>query len=141
MERTSPAEFNAHVVEEFRANGGRVGGALGHTPLLLLHHVGARSGIERVTPLAYLAQGDGRYAVIASDGGSPRHPAWYHNLKANPKATVEVGDKTFEAVAEELDAVARSELWPAIVTWAAVAHEYQSMTTRTIPVFILVRQG
>src|SRR5580704_16679040 len=97
---TSRATFNAEVVEEFRARGGHVSGPLAGTPLMLVHHIGARSGIERVVPLAYLPQPDGKFVIIASDGGSPRHPAWYYNLKANPRIRVEVGMQTFLVVAE-----------------------------------------
>jgi deazaflavin-dependent oxidoreductase (nitroreductase family) len=82
---------NEEIIAEFRANGGRVGGTLAGTPMILVHHRGARSGIERVTPLAGTPDGDGRYVVVASNGGSPTHPAWYHNLKADPRITIEAG--------------------------------------------------
>ncbi len=141
MDSTSAAEFNAEIVAEFRAGGGRVSGPLAGTPLMLVHHIGARSGIERVVPLAYLPQPDGKFVIIASDGGSPRHPAWYYNLKANPKIRVEVGMQTFLVVAEEADNAARSALWPTIVDQAPAAGKFQEMTTRTIPVFILTREG
>lgn len=134
------AEFNHAIVEEFRASGGHVGGPLADTPLILVHPRGARSGIERVVPLAYLSQPDGQFAIVASDGGSHRHPDWYHDLKANPKIWVEVGAETFWVVAEELDVAARSALWPTIVRGAPAASEFQDMTTRTIPVFILRRE-
>jgi deazaflavin-dependent oxidoreductase (nitroreductase family) len=132
-------EFNAHTIEEFRANGGRVGGSLSGTPMLLLHHIGARSGIERVSPLACSPQPDGRIAIIASNGGSPTHPAWYHNLKANPRVSVETGTEMFTAEAAELDAAARADLWPRLVAESPTAGEYQSRTARRIPVFILTR--
>lgn len=132
---------NAGIVKEFRARGGRVSGPFAGTALILVHHTGARSGIERVVPLAYLPQPDGQFVIIASNGGSPRHPAWYYNLKANPKITVEVGAETFRVVAEELDTAARAAAWPAIVGQAPAAGEFQKMTTRTIPVFILTREG
>ena len=93
-------EANARIIEEFRANGGRVGGAFEGTPLLLLHHTGARSGTRRINPVAYLAD-DGRYVVIASRGGAPANPAWYHNLMAHPHATIEVGRDTIDVVASE----------------------------------------
>jgi deazaflavin-dependent oxidoreductase (nitroreductase family) len=135
------AELNAAVAAEFRATGGQVGGPLAGTRLLLLHHVGARSGTARVVPLAYVRLTDGRLVVTASDGGSPRHPGWYYNLKANPEITVELGDETFVAVAEELDRARRAELWPAIVERAPAVGGFQTMTARTIPVFILTREG
>ena len=84
---SSPADFNAQVIEEFRAKGGRVGGMFEGLPILLLHHTGAKSGTERVNPLAYLAD-DGRYVVIASKGGAPKTPAWYHNLRAHPRVKI-----------------------------------------------------
>jgi deazaflavin-dependent oxidoreductase (nitroreductase family) len=141
MDSPSPAEFNAEIVKEFRARGGHVSGPLADTPLMLVHQIGARSGTERVVPLAYLPQPDARFVIIASNGGSRRHPAWYYNLKANPKIMVEVGAETFQVVAEELDPAARSVVWPAIVEQAPAAGEFQSMTSRTIPVFILTREG
>ena len=135
------AEFNAGIVAEFRARGGHASGPSPGTPLMLVHHTGARSGIERVVPLAYLPQPGGRFVIIASDGGSPRHPAWYYNLKANPKVRVEVGTQAFLVVAEELDTAARSAPWPAIVDQVPAAGKFQEMTTRTIPVLILTREG
>ena len=89
--------FNNQVIEEFRANDGLVTGSLTGTPILLLHHVGARSGIERVTPLSYTPYRAGGYLIVASNGGSPTHPSWYHNLKAHPTTHVEVGPETFTA--------------------------------------------
>src|SRR4051794_17004391 len=135
------AEFNAEVIEEFRANGGKVSGALADTRIVLLHHIGARSGLERVVPLAYVPHTDGRFLIIASDGGSYRHPAWFHNLKAHPRITVEIGAETFRVVAEELDTAERSALWPTIVEQAPSADEFQRMTARTIPVFMLTRES
>ena len=109
------SDYNAKVIKEFRANGGRVGGMWESTTLILIHHVGARSGIERVTPLACFPQGDGRFAIWAANGGSPTHPNWYYNLKAHPRITVEVGTQTFTVLAQELDDAARAELWPKLV--------------------------
>jgi deazaflavin-dependent oxidoreductase (nitroreductase family) len=138
---SSPAEFNAKIIEEFRASGGHVSGPLAGTPLILVHHRGARSGTERVVPLAYLPGPDGQFVIVASHGGSPRNPAWYYNLKAHPEIMVEVGAEMFRVVARELDPAARSALWPAIVGQAPAAGEFQHLTTRTIPVFILTREG
>ena len=95
-----PNDWNDTIIKEFRANGGNVA-QFGKQPLLLLHTTGAKSGQERVNPLAYLA-GDGRLYVFASFAGRPENPAWYHNLKANPSVTVEVGADTFEATATEV---------------------------------------
>ena len=96
----SPADYNAQIIDEFHANEGRVGGMWEETPMLLLHHIGAKSGKSRVTPLAYLRDG-GRHVVIASNGGAPTSPGWYHNLKAHPNVTIEVGTETFDVVARE----------------------------------------
>lgn len=95
--------YKREVIAEFRSNGGRVGGQWAGRTLLLLHHVGAKSAIPRVTPLGYLPRPDGSFVVVACNGGSPRHPGWYHNLKANPAAVVEVGSHTFDVVATEVD--------------------------------------
>jgi deazaflavin-dependent oxidoreductase (nitroreductase family) len=93
MGGSSPTVFNARIVEEFRARGGHVNGTLADLALILVHHIGVRSGKERVVPLVYFAQPDGRLVIIASNGGVPEHPAWYHKLKANPKVMVEVVPK------------------------------------------------
>lgn len=125
-------DHNAKIIEEFRANEGRVGGPWAGTTLVLIHHLGARSGIERVSPLACSPQGGGRFAVVASHGGSPTHPDWYHNLKANPRIKVEVGTQAFTVLAEELDDTARAELWPKLVAEAPQLVEYQARITRRI---------
>ena len=107
---TSPDDFNAGVIEEFRANQGRVGGPLGGSPLLLLHHTGARSGTRRINPLVYLPDGD-RYVVFASKAGAPTNPDWYHNLKANPNVSIEVGPDTIDVVASEATGEERERLF------------------------------
>jgi deazaflavin-dependent oxidoreductase (nitroreductase family) len=134
------SDFNATIIEEFRANGGRIGGSFAGTTMILVHHIGARSGIERVTPLACSPQGDGRFAIVASNGGSPAHPDWYYNLKANPRINVEVGTQTFTVLAEELGDTARAGLWPKLVAEAPAIGEHQAKTTRRIPLFMLTRQ-
>jgi deazaflavin-dependent oxidoreductase (nitroreductase family) len=136
-----PDTYNARIIEEFRANQGQVGGDWAGSPLILLHHVGARSGIERVTPLGCFPLPDGRYAIVASNGGSATHPNWYYNLKANPTTTVEVGAETVAVVAEELDDAARAEVWPALVAHAPQIDEYSKLVARPIPVFVLTRVG
>ena len=98
----SPADFNDQIIEEFRANQGRVGGRFEGSPLLLLHHTGAKSGKSRINPLAYLSNG-GRYVVFASKGGAPTNPDWYHNLKAHPNAAIEVGTDMIDVVASRGD--------------------------------------
>jgi deazaflavin-dependent oxidoreductase (nitroreductase family) len=150
---TNPAadqasDYNTEIINEFRANGGRVGGIWEGTTLILLHHLGARSGTERVTPVACSPQPGGRLAIWAANGGLPAHPTWYHNLKAHPQITVEVGTQTFTVLAQELDDAARAELWPTLVAqWPkpGVAGSpdlgaAQARTTRQIPVFLLTRQ-
>jgi deazaflavin-dependent oxidoreductase (nitroreductase family) len=114
------SDYNTKIIEEFRANEGRVGGPLG-IPLILIHHVGAKSGIERVTPAGLLPQPDGRFAIAASHGRSPAHPDWYYNLKAHPRITVEVGTQTFPVLAEELAGAARAALWPTLAAQAPSA--------------------
>jgi deazaflavin-dependent oxidoreductase (nitroreductase family) len=133
-------DFNAKVIDEFRANQGRIGGALAGTPMVLIHHIGAKSGTVRITPLACNPQPDGRLAIVASNGGSPAHPDWYYNLKANPAITVEVGTQTLTVIAEELDDVARAELWPRLIAESPAVAGHQAKTTRQIPVFMLIRR-
>lgn len=132
-------EFDRRTVEEFRANGGRAGGALAGTPLVLIHHIGARTGIEHVTPLAYSALDGDSIAIAASNGGSLKHPAWCHNLRANPAITVELGTQRFEATAEEQTGPARAELWPKLVAQFPDLAEFEAGTDRTIPIFLLRR--
>ncbi len=133
-------DYNTKLVEEFRANDGRVGGPWEATPLILVHDIGAKSGIEHVTPLGCFPQGDGRFLVVASNGGSPTHPAWFHNLKANPSVDVEVGDEVFTAVAEELGETARAELWPQLAARAPQINDHQAKVIRQIPVVMLTRK-
>jgi deazaflavin-dependent oxidoreductase (nitroreductase family) len=132
-------DFNSKIIAEFRANEGRVGGALAGTPILLIHHIGAKSGIERVTPLAYNPQGDGRFVIVASNGGSPTHPGWYYNLKASPRIEVEVGSERFRVLAEALEGAARAVLWPKVVATSPAVGRFQAKTTRQIPMFVLTR--
>lgn len=134
-------DFNTKMIQEFRANQGRVGGPWVGATLILIHHIGARSGTERVTPLGCFPQGDGRFAIAASNGGSPAHPDWYYNLKANPRIEVEVGTQTFTVLAEELDRTARAGLWPKLVEKYPSLGDYQARTARQIPVFMLTRSG
>ena len=133
---TSPADFNANVIEEFRANGGRVGGMFEGMPLLLLHHTGARSGEERVNPVAY-ARDDGRYVVIASKGGAPTNPAWYHNLLAHPEISIEVGADTIDVSASEATGEERERLFREQAERFPQFAEYERNTDRVIPVIVL----
>ena len=133
---SSRADFNARVIEEFRANGGRVGGQFGSLPLLLLHHAGARSGTERVNPLAYLAD-DGRYVIFASKGGAPMNPGWYHNVKAHPEVRIEVGTDTLDVLATEASGEERDRLYRTMAEKVPQFAEYEAGTERTIPVIVL----
>jgi deazaflavin-dependent oxidoreductase (nitroreductase family) len=137
---TSPEDFNARIIEEFRANEGRVGGMFESATLLLLHHVGARSGQDRINPLAYNRDGD-RYVVFASKAGAPANPDWYHNLKANPNVTIEVGTDTIAVAAEEARGEERARLFEAQVERSPQFAEYQSKTDRVIPVIVLTPTG
>jgi deazaflavin-dependent oxidoreductase (nitroreductase family) len=138
--RDERGDYNAKIIKEFRANQGRVGGPWAGTTLILIHHIGARSGEERVTPLGCSSQGDDRFAIVASSGGSANSPAWYHNLKANPRIKVEVGAKTFPVLADELTGAARAKLWPKLVAEYPTLGEHQAKTARQFPVFMLTRQ-
>ena len=134
------SDYNSRIIKEFRANQGRAGGPWEGIPLILIHHIGARSGIERVTPVACSPQGEGRFAIWAANGGSPTHPNWYHNLKAHPGITVEVGAQTFTVLAQELDGAARAELWAKLVAVYPQLAAAQARTVRQIPLFVLTRQ-
>ncbi len=131
--------FNERVIAEFRANEGRVGGSLTDTPILLLHHVGARSRIERVTPVAYTRNRDGAVIVVASNGGSHTHPGWAYNLRAHPQIDVELGAERFAARARELSGTERAEIWLGLVEAAPAIGAFQARTRRQIPVFVLTR--
>jgi deazaflavin-dependent oxidoreductase (nitroreductase family) len=131
-------DFNAKIIEEFRANGGKVGGPFEGAPMILVHHIGAKSGTERIAPLAYIPDGD-RMLIIASKAGAPTNPDWYHNLKAHPRIDVEVGTEIFPVTAEELSRVERDEKWPMITAMAPGYADYQRKTSRVIPVFALRR--
>ncbi|MEO3805857.1 nitroreductase family deazaflavin-dependent oxidoreductase [Nonomuraea sp. B1E8] len=133
-------DFNQQVIDEFRANEGRVGGMFEGAPLLLLTTTGAKSGKQSTTPLMYLPDGD-RHVVIASAGGADKHPAWYHNLRATPKATIEVGVDTFEARAVAVEGEERDRLYARMVAQAPQFAEYEAKTTRRIPVVVLEPAG
>jgi deazaflavin-dependent oxidoreductase (nitroreductase family) len=133
---TSRADFNANIIEEFHANEGRVGGMFEGVPLLLLHHTGAKSGKSRVNPLAYQAD-DGRYVIFASKGGAPTHPDWYHNLKAQPDVTIEVGTDTIDVVASEASGEERERLFRTQAERVPQFGDYEQKTDRVIPVIVL----
>ena len=131
-------DFNTQIIQEFRANGGRVGGPFEGAPLLLLHSNGARSGQERVNPVMYLAEGPRMY-VFASKAGAPDNPDWYHNLRAHPDATVEVGEDTFGVRATEVTGPERDEIYARQAALNPGFAEYEAKTSRVIPVVALDR--
>ncbi|MBK7896995.1 MAG: nitroreductase family deazaflavin-dependent oxidoreductase [Candidatus Promineifilaceae bacterium] len=133
---SSQNEWNQKIIEEFRANEGKVGGVFANTPLLLLHTTGAKSGQKRINPLAYLEDG-ARYVIVASKGGAPTHPDWYYNVMAHPEVEVEVGTKRFSAQAAAAEEPERSELYEKMVAKNPGFDEYRRKTSRTIPVIVL----
>ena len=137
------SDWNQQVIEEFRSHGGRVGGQFEGAPLLLLHHVGRRSGADRLSPMMYQQVGDA-YAVFASKAGAPDNPDWYHNLLAHPDVSVEVGDgytiDTVPVRARELPAEERDPVWETQKQRYPGFADYEAKTTRTIPVVLLERR-
>ena len=133
------SEFNARIIEEFRSNAGKVGPPFEGAPMVLLTTTGARSGQPRTTPLVCLPDDDGTIYVFASKGGAPTHPAWYHNLVAHPRVTVEQGTERFEAVATPLEGDARDAVFARQAALRPQFGEYQESTSRTIPVIALRR--
>jgi deazaflavin-dependent oxidoreductase (nitroreductase family) len=127
---------NKKIIDEFRANGGKVGGPFEGKTLLLLHTKGAKSGQERINPVACIEDG-GRFVVFASKGGAPTHPDWYHNVVANPLVTVEVGTEKFQARASVAEEPERTRLYSKMVEVMPGFGEYQRNTTRVIPVVVL----
>ena len=132
-------EWNRQTMEEFRANGGKVGGMWEGRPLLLLTTTGAKSGQRRTNPMMYLRDGD-RLLVFASKGGAPTSPDWYHNLVAHPEVTVEVGNETYPAIATVLSGEERDRLYTRQAQLYPQFGEYQKRTTRRIPVIALERR-
>jgi deazaflavin-dependent oxidoreductase (nitroreductase family) len=130
------ADFNQQIIDEFRANDGVVGGPFEGAPMLLLHSTGAKSGAERVNPMVYQALGD-RFAVFASKAGADTNPDWYHNLKANPQASIEIGADTVKVTAAEATGAERDEIWEAQKKAMPGFAEYEAKTSRVIPVMIL----
>ena len=128
--------FNNSIVDEFRANDGKVGGQFANANLLLLTSTGAKSGKERISPLAYFRV-DGKLIIIGSFAGASVNPAWVHNLRANPQAHAEVGTDAFDVTARELPATEREELFPKVTAAAPGFAEYQAKTSRVIPLFEL----
>jgi deazaflavin-dependent oxidoreductase (nitroreductase family) len=133
-------DFNDKIIEEFRANGGTVGGPFGGAPLLLLTTTGAKSGRAYTTPVMYLPDGE-RMVVFASKGGAPTNPAWFHNLVAHPDAQVEVGDESFPVRATVTSGQERDRLFSRQAELYPAFADYAQKTTRLIPVVALARAG
>ena len=133
------ADWNAKIIKEFRENKGKVGGNFENTPLLLLHTTGAKSGQTRTNPLAYVMDGD-HYIVIASKGGAPTHPDWYHNVQKNTEVTVEVGEEKFRAKAQAVsEGPERDRLFAKMAAKNSGFSDYEKNTTRKIPAVSLTR--
>jgi deazaflavin-dependent oxidoreductase (nitroreductase family) len=130
--------FNKAIADEFRANDGKVTGQFENANLLLLTTTGAKSGEPRLSPLAYFNI-DGKLIIIGSFAGSPKHPAWVHNLRANPQAHIEVGADAYDVTAHELLSDERDALFDKVTAAAPGFADYQSKTSRVIPLFELQR--
>jgi deazaflavin-dependent oxidoreductase (nitroreductase family) len=130
------SDFNAQIIEEFRANAGKVGGDFEGAPMVLLHTIGARTGADRVNPLVYGRDGD-NLVIFASRGGAPTHPDWFHNLVAHPDVTVEVGTDTVPVRARVAEGDERERLWARQKELMPGFAEYEAKTTRQIPVIVL----
>ena len=135
---TDVNDFNKKIIEEFRANDGKVGGRFANTTLLLLHTIGAKSGQPRTNPVAYTKDGD-RFIIIASKGGAPTNPDWYYNVKANPLVTVELGHEQFQAQATIAEGAERDRLFNQMAEIRPGFAEYQRNTDRQLPVIVLER--
>ncbi|MGA2530377.1 MAG: nitroreductase family deazaflavin-dependent oxidoreductase [Acidimicrobiales bacterium] len=131
-------DWNKKIIEEFRSSNGQVGGQFAGAPILLLTTTGAKSGHKHTTPIMYLPDGD-RMAVFASKAGAPTNPDWYHNLRANPRVTVEVGTESFEVDAEVADSQERDRLYAIQAERYQNFKEYEEKTSRVIPVVLLRR--
>jgi deazaflavin-dependent oxidoreductase (nitroreductase family) len=133
-----PDNWNQKIIEEFRASGGKVGGYFEGAHMVLIHHIGARSGIERVNPLTYVPDGQDM-VVAATKGGSATHPDWYYNLKAHPRIQAEVGTETVPVEATEVTGQERDEMWRRLVELRPGFAEYEKKTDRVFPMFRLTR--
>ena len=131
-------EFNQNLIAEFRANDGKVSGQFAGSPLILVTHTGAKSGVARTSPLVYTRDGD-RIVLIASKGGAPSHPHWYLNMIATPLVTVELPGETYQARVVEAVGAERDRLYAAQADQMAAFKEYAAKTDRVIPVLVLER--
>jgi deazaflavin-dependent oxidoreductase (nitroreductase family) len=130
------SDWNARIIEEFRANDGKLGGMFEGADVLLLHHTGSKSGVERVNPLGYQRVGSA-YAVFGSNSGKPSDPRWLSNLRANPRTTAEIGTETIEVVARVAEGTERAEIWERQKANIPQFAEYERTADREIPVVIL----
>ena len=130
--------FNKNIVDEFRANGGKVGGPFEGATLLLLTTTGAKSGQPRLAPLAYLTI-DQKMIIVSSKAGANTNPDWVHNVRANPRAHIEVGTDAYDVTVRELPSEERDATYPKVVELAPGFGEYQAKTSRVIPLFELQR--
>jgi deazaflavin-dependent oxidoreductase (nitroreductase family) len=135
-EEDTVADWNDKIIEEFRANEGRVGGNFAGAPILLLHSTGAKTGAERIHPMMYQALDSG-WAVFASKAGADTNPAWYHNLLANPQTSIEIGTETRAVVARVADDAEREPIWTVQKQRYPGFAGYEDKTSRVIPVVIL----
>jgi deazaflavin-dependent oxidoreductase (nitroreductase family) len=138
MKMNEVKDWNKKVIEEFRPNDGKVGGPFANMTLLLLHTTGAKSGLPRVNPVAYMAD-DEKLVIIASKAGAPSNPGWYYNLIANPEVSVEAGTEQFQSLAAITQEPERTELFEKMATLYPGFAEYPRKTTRIIPVVTLTR--
>lgn len=135
---STPNDFNQHVIDEFRSNGGKVGGGFDGAPMVLLHHTGAKSGTERVSPLVYQADGDD-IVIFASKAGAPTDPHWYLNLLTNPETTIELGDETVAVRARVAQGDERERIWSKQKQIMPTFADYEAKASREIPVVVLER--
>jgi deazaflavin-dependent oxidoreductase (nitroreductase family) len=134
------SDWNSKIIDEFRANEGKVGGPFEGAPLLLLHTVGAKTGLPRVNPMMY-QQVPGGYAVFASKSGAPTNPDWYHNVLAHPRVQAEIGTRTVDLVARVTEGEERERIWTAQKAVAPGFADYERQTSRQIPVIVLEPTG
>jgi deazaflavin-dependent oxidoreductase (nitroreductase family) len=136
------SDFNQAVIDEFRANSGKVGGYFAGANMLLLHTIGAKSGQPRINPLVYVTDNSDRFVIIASKGGDDSNPDWYYNLLANPTVKVELGDQQFQAQATAVtEEPERSRLYAKMVEHRSGFADYEQKTSRKIPAIVLERVG
>lgn len=133
------SDWNQKIIEEFRANAGNVGGPFEGATMVLLHTTGAKSGVERVSPLVTQPDGDGRWLIFASKGGAPTNPDWFHNIKAGGPVAIEIGTETVAVSARVLEGEERERYWTKQKELRPTFADYERKTSREIPVILLER--